>query len=86
MLHRPKQPFTLPITAMLAPGTRLWEYARDMLAAPRLKDGGQLDRPPSPRSSPRRPKRPDDTTSLTLWALLVHEVWRELFPQAGEPA
>ncbi|MFE1500015.1 asparagine synthetase B family protein, partial [Streptomyces albidoflavus] len=27
VLSRPKQPFTLPVTAMLRPGTSLWEYA-----------------------------------------------------------
>ncbi|TBO60279.1 asparagine synthase (glutamine-hydrolyzing) [Streptomyces kasugaensis] len=79
VLNRPKQPFTLPVTAMLAPGTRLWEYARDMLAAARLKDGGQLDAAAVAALFAAQADTPDDTTSLTLWALLVHEVWRELF-------
>ncbi|MEU1783332.1 asparagine synthase (glutamine-hydrolyzing) [Streptomyces abikoensis] len=83
VLNRPKQPFTLPITAMLAPGSALWEYARDMLNPGRLKDAGQLDVQAVERLFAVQAERPDDTTSLTLWALLVHEVWRELFHRAA---
>lgn len=77
VLRREKQPFTLPVTAMLAPGTPLWEFARDALAPDRLRAAGQL----APRAVEdlfaTQAARPDDTTALTIWALMIHEVWRE---------
>ncbi|MFB7915463.1 asparagine synthase (glutamine-hydrolyzing) [Streptomyces sp. NPDC056061] len=79
VLTRPKQPFTLPVTAMLAPGTPLWQYTRDHLTPARLREGGAL-RPEAVQALfTAQAERPDDTTALTLWALLVHEVWRDTF-------
>lgn len=77
VLDRPKQPFTLPITAMLAPGWPLWEFANDMLAGARLHAAGQLDRGAVLGLLTTQASRPEDTTALSIWALLVHEVWRE---------
>ncbi|MER5595987.1 asparagine synthase (glutamine-hydrolyzing) [Streptomyces sp. NPDC002265] len=82
VLDRPKQPFTLPVTAMLAPGRPLWLYARDMLAPGRLTAAGQLEPAVVDTLFTAQAEKPDDTTALTLWALLVHEVWREQF-QSG---
>ncbi|WP_329295864.1 asparagine synthase (glutamine-hydrolyzing) [Streptomyces sp. NBC_01455] len=79
VLDRPKQPFTLPVTAMLAPGMPLWGYARDMLAPRRLAAAGQLEPSAVDALFSAQTERPDDTTALTLWALLMHEVWREQF-------
>ncbi|MBO8185861.1 asparagine synthase (glutamine-hydrolyzing) [Streptomyces spirodelae] len=79
LLDRPKQPFTLPITAMLGPGRPLWEYARDVLHSKRLADAGQLDPEAVGRLFVQQAERPDDTAALTLWALLIHQVWREQF-------
>jgi asparagine synthase (glutamine-hydrolysing) len=79
VLNRPKQPFTLPVTAMLTPGSALWEYARDMLHPQRLRAAGQLEPTAVDALFNAQAERPDDTTALTLWALMVHEVWRELF-------
>lgn len=83
VLHRKKQPFTLPVTAMLAPGQALWEYARDILSGDGLRGAGQL----SPRAVgdlfTAQAQKPDDTTALTIWALLVHEVWREQYRSAA---
>ncbi|MEU3059878.1 asparagine synthase (glutamine-hydrolyzing) [Streptomyces subrutilus] len=39
---RQKQPFTFPVDAFLAPGTKLWEFATDVLAGPRLSTAGFL--------------------------------------------
>jgi asparagine synthase (glutamine-hydrolysing) len=77
VLRRAKQPFTLPITAMLVPGSPLWEMAGDLLAPASLRAGGQVDPAAVRRLFARQASAPDDTTALTLWALLVHEVWRE---------
>ncbi|MEV4943476.1 asparagine synthase (glutamine-hydrolyzing) [Streptomyces zaomyceticus] len=79
VLSRPKQPFTLPVTAMLRPGTSLWEYARDLLAPGRISAAGRLDGRAVDALFAAQATRPDDTASLALWALLVHEVWEEQF-------
>ncbi|MGW7409784.1 asparagine synthase (glutamine-hydrolyzing) [Streptomyces sp. NPDC054833] len=75
VLSRPKQPFTLPVTAMLRPGTTLWEYARDLLAPDRTAAAGRLNGRAVDALFTAQGERPDDTTALALWALLVHEVW-----------
>jgi asparagine synthase (glutamine-hydrolysing) len=77
VLRRPKQPFTLPITAMLAPGWPLWELARDALAPQALRAAGQLDPGAVQRLFTRQATRPDDTVALTIWALLVYRLWQE---------
>ncbi|MGR6975103.1 asparagine synthase (glutamine-hydrolyzing) [Streptomyces cynarae] len=79
VLSRPKQPFTLPVTAMLRPGTSLWEYARDLLAPGRTAAAGRLDGRGVDALFTAQAERPDDTVALALWALLVHEVWDEQF-------
>ncbi|MFJ9829521.1 asparagine synthase (glutamine-hydrolyzing) [Streptomyces sp. NPDC101160] len=79
VLNRPKQPFTLPVTAMLRPGTSLWEYARDLLTPDRIAAAGRLDGQAVDALFTAQAERPDDTAALALWALLVHEVWEEQF-------
>lgn len=83
VLDRPKQPFTLPVGAMLRPGWPVWDYARDMLTADRLRAAGQVDPGAVDALFARHANAPDDTVALTLWALLVHEVWREQFGLAS---
>lgn len=85
VLAREKQPFTLPIAAMLAPGWPLWEYARDLLAPQRLRRAGEIDPRTVDALFTAQADRPDNTTALTLWALLVHAIWREQFCGAPRP-
>ncbi|ARP72865.1 asparagine synthetase B [Streptomyces pluripotens] len=82
VLAREKQPFTLPIAAMLTPGWPLWAYARDLLATDRLRRGGELDPGAVDRLFADQAARPDNATALALWALLVYEIWREQFSVA----
>ncbi|MEU0075932.1 asparagine synthase (glutamine-hydrolyzing) [Streptomyces sp. NPDC006332] len=78
VLNRPKQPFTLPLTAMIAPGGPLLEPVRDLLSPARLSRGGQV-RPDRVRALlDRHLDRPSDRDALTLWALAVHELWRDV--------
>ncbi|WP_328378488.1 asparagine synthase (glutamine-hydrolyzing) [Streptomyces sp. NBC_00440] len=79
VMAREKQPFTLPVAAMLTPGLRLWDYARDLLATDRLRQAGQLDPRAVDRLFADQAARPGNTTAVALWALLVHEIWREQF-------
>ncbi|MEU9044986.1 MULTISPECIES: asparagine synthase (glutamine-hydrolyzing) [unclassified Kitasatospora] len=82
VLAREKQPFTLPIAAMLTPGWPLWDYARDLLATDRLRRAGELDPGAVDRLFADQAARPGNATALALWALLVYEIWREQFSVA----
>lgn len=79
VLNRPKQPFTLPITAMLAPGQPLMAFARDMLAPQRLRRHGRLDPVAVARLLQGQQDSPADDTALAVWSLLVHELWLDQF-------
>lgn len=81
VLARPKQPFTLPIASMLAPGWPLWEFAQDMLAADRLRRAGQIEPAPVRALFAAQEARPGAGTALAIWALLVYQVWSEQFSE-----
>ncbi|MFD9123905.1 asparagine synthase (glutamine-hydrolyzing) [Kitasatospora sp. NPDC059571] len=88
VLNRPKQPFTLPITAMLKPGEALWDLARDALGASVLRADGRL-RPETVADLFRRQaESPSDAVSLTIWSLMTHQLWRGHFfgASARQPA
>lgn len=76
VLDRPKQPFTLPVAAMLRPGTPLWAQARDVLHPAALRAGGQLAPAAVEDLFARQAVAPDGRAATALWALLVHELWR----------
>lgn len=84
VLNRPKQPFTLPITAMLAPGQRLWAMARDVLSPQALRSDGRLRYEAVDALFTEQAERPSDNASLALWALMSHQMWRSEF--LGRPA
>ncbi|WP_037887066.1 asparagine synthase (glutamine-hydrolyzing) [Streptomyces sp. NRRL S-87] len=87
VLSRPKQPFTLPIAAMLVPGTALYGYARDLLAPARLRRRGMLDPAAVDGLFAEQATRPSERAALALWSLLVHELWLEQFmPALGSAA
>ena len=83
VLARPKQPFTLPITEMLVPGWPLWELAQDMLAGDRLRRAGEIQPGAVRALLAAQAAKPDPATALTLWALLVYQVWRDQVAMAG---
>ncbi|MEV7502665.1 asparagine synthase (glutamine-hydrolyzing) [Streptomyces sp. NPDC093018] len=87
VLTRPKQPFTLPVTAMLRPGTPLFTHARDILAPGRLRQGGRLEPARVQRLFTEQAQRPCDRSALAIWALLVHQLWLDrFFPGDGASA
>ncbi|WP_052865669.1 asparagine synthase (glutamine-hydrolyzing) [Streptomyces niger] len=79
VLHRPKQPFTLPVTAMLRPGQPLMEMARDVLGADRLRRRGQLDPAQVDQLFRTQAQAPDDRAAMAIWSLLIHELWLDQF-------
>ncbi|WP_431780724.1 asparagine synthase (glutamine-hydrolyzing) [Streptomyces chumphonensis] len=82
VINRPKQPFTLPVTAMLQPGQALMEYARDLLAPSRLRHRGQLDAQQVEALFQAQATTPNDRASMAIWSLMVHELWLEQFCSA----
>ncbi|MET8953594.1 asparagine synthase (glutamine-hydrolyzing) [Streptomyces sp. NPDC004129] len=79
VLNRPKQPFTLPITAMLQPGSALWDLARATLAPAVLRADGRLRPEAVEGLFTEQAARPSDQVSLALWALMTHQMWRDQF-------
>jgi asparagine synthase (glutamine-hydrolysing) len=85
VLDRPKQPFTLPITSMLRPGQQLWTLARDTLNETTLRSDGRLRPEVVGGLFDEQARHPSDSTSLALWALMTHQLWRRQFFGAARP-
>lgn len=79
ILTRPKQPFTLPIEAMLAPGQALWTCARDTLSTSTLLADGRLRADAVQQLFRVQAERPSKQASLAIWSLMVHQLWRQEF-------
>ncbi len=76
VLRRAKQPFTLPVAAMLRAGQPLFDYAVERLAgAPLMYD--MLERRAVADLLTAQRERPDAVTAKALWALLVLAEWLE---------
>ena len=79
VLNRPKQPFTLPVTAMLSPGQALWETARDLLSDSVLRADGRLRPDAVAQLFVQQEQQPNDQAALAIWALMTHQIWRRQF-------
>jgi asparagine synthase (glutamine-hydrolysing) len=86
VLDRPKQPFTLPITAMLREGQPLMAFARDVLAPTELRRDGLLDPLAVQGLLAEQASRPSDRVALAVWSLLVYTLWVEQFGVASAGA
>ncbi|MBI3688222.1 MAG: asparagine synthase (glutamine-hydrolyzing) [Actinobacteria bacterium] len=85
VLERPKQPFTLPVSAMLRPGSTLLTYAEDVLHPDRLRRRGLLDPSAVRQLIEGQRQRPDDRLALAIWSLMIFEVWADHFLSATGP-
>ncbi|AJF66540.1 asparagine synthase (glutamine-hydrolyzing) [Streptomyces vietnamensis] len=86
VLNRPKQPFTLPVAAMLAPGGPLLDLVRELLSPARLVLGGKIRADRAAKLLARHLERPSQHDALALWALAVHELWTEVVQGMRIPA
>ncbi|MDH6125712.1 asparagine synthase (glutamine-hydrolyzing) [Kitasatospora sp. GP82] len=86
VLARPKQPFTLPVTAMLASGQPLMDFACEVLSPQALRRGGRLEPRRVVELLERQRTVPDHRTALVLWALLIHQLWEDRCRAAAGPA
>lgn len=78
VLNRPKQPFTLPLAAMIAPGGPLLDTVRELLSPARLVLGGKVRADRVRKLLDRHLERPNQHAALALWGLAVHELWTEV--------
>ncbi|MHC0429889.1 asparagine synthase (glutamine-hydrolyzing) [Streptomyces sp. O3] len=86
VLNRPKQPFTLPLSAMLAPGGPLADTVRELLSPARLLRSGKLRPGRVQAVLERQFARPSERDALALWGLAVHELWTEVVQGMRVPA
>jgi asparagine synthase (glutamine-hydrolysing) len=79
VLTRPKQPFTLPVNAMLRAGSPLMTYAEDMLHADRVNRMGLLDSRAVARLLTTQRERPSDAAAMAIWSLLIFQTWTDQY-------
>lgn len=75
ILNRPKQPFTLPITAMLRGDHPLFLLAKETLGSQTLYARGLFDRDRLLQLVNRQSTKPNDADAQAIWALTVFELW-----------
>ncbi|WP_406071683.1 asparagine synthase (glutamine-hydrolyzing) [Streptomyces sp. NBC_01020] len=85
VLRRPKQPFTLPLAAMLAPGSPLLESVRELLSPAKLARDGRLRPDRVQALLARHIDHPSASDALALWAIAVHELWTEVVQGLRRP-
>lgn len=78
VLNRPKQPFTLPLAAMLSSDSPLMDTVKELLSPARLARDGRLRPDRVQALLARHAARPSDSDALALWAIAVHELWAEV--------
>ncbi|UYQ60603.1 asparagine synthase (glutamine-hydrolyzing) [Streptomyces peucetius] len=78
VLNRPKQPFTLPLAAMMASGSPLMDTVRELLSPARLGRDGRLRPDRVQALLARQAARPSASDALALWGIAVHELWTEV--------
>jgi asparagine synthase (glutamine-hydrolysing) len=75
IIDRPKQPFTLPIAAMIRPGEALHDMIGDVLLSSTLRCRDYLDTTAIRSLFDLQSTRPDATAAEVLWSILVLELW-----------
>jgi asparagine synthase (glutamine-hydrolysing) len=75
ILRRPKQPFTLPVAAMLTQGQPLFAYARDMLSSSVVQRRGFFKPSAVDALLQQHAQNPSNETGLAVWSLVVLEAF-----------
>jgi asparagine synthase (glutamine-hydrolysing) len=73
ILRRPKQPFTLPVAAMLARGKPLYAFAREVLDPVVVRRRGFFKPQVVESLLEQHASHPDNATGAALWSLLMLE-------------
>ncbi|MGO4612696.1 asparagine synthase-related protein [Nocardia sp. 2YAB30] len=74
IIDRDKQPFTLPITAMMQPGQPLYDMVADVVL-PAEHSGNLFNAVEMKSLFARQTARPANQTAELLWSILILERW-----------
>ncbi|WP_406472221.1 asparagine synthase (glutamine-hydrolyzing) [Streptomyces sp. NBC_01615] len=75
VVERPKQPFTLPVAAMIRPGEALYDLIGDTLLGPHTRCEAYIRRDTVRELFRLQTERPDAHAAEVLWSLLILETW-----------
>lgn len=75
IVERPKQPFTLPVTAMIRPGEALYDMIGDLLLGPDARCRDYIRRDTVHDVFRTQTESPAPHAAELLWSLLVLETW-----------
>ncbi|MFF2480347.1 asparagine synthase (glutamine-hydrolyzing) [Paenibacillus sp. NPDC058071] len=75
ILNRKKQPFTLPIDAMMRKGLPLYEAVQRVLDRDTLRRQNLFSPAAVERLLHKQATQPDGKTALTLWSLVIFQLW-----------
>lgn len=75
ILRRPKQPFTLPVAAMLAQGQPLYNFARELLDPVVVRQRGFFKPQVVEDLLRHHGRQPEPATGLAVWSLLMLEAF-----------
>ncbi|MFF2885894.1 asparagine synthase (glutamine-hydrolyzing) [Paenibacillus sp. NPDC057967] len=75
ILNRKKQPFTLPIDAMMRKGLPLYETVERVLDGETLRRHNLFSPAAVERLLRKQETQPDGKTALTLWSLVIFQLW-----------
>ncbi|MEV5593690.1 asparagine synthase (glutamine-hydrolyzing) [Streptomyces sp. NPDC052496] len=75
VINRPKQPFTLPVTAMIKPGEALYDMIGDLLLGPGARCHAYVRRQAVHDLFRTQTETPAAHAAESLWSLLMLETW-----------
>lgn len=75
IIERPKQPFTLPIAAMIRPGEALHELIGDTLLGPDFRCAAYFDQTALRELFELQTENPSGHAAEVLWSVLMLELW-----------
>lgn len=75
IINRPKQPFTLPIVAMLRKGHMLFDALFDTLNSQEFKNRGIFDQNTVTSLIAKQEKSPSSENANMLWSIMMLEKW-----------
>ncbi len=77
VMTRKKQPFTLPITAMITEGTRLFDFVTDTLQSGSFHQRGYFDVDKVLGYCRQQGTAPRDDVANMLWSAMALELWQQ---------
>ena len=75
VLHRKKQPFTLPINAMMRPGLPLYNFIREALDSDTIRNQNLFNYSNIEKLLYQQAHQPNDKTALALWSVMMFQLW-----------